>query len=496
MSRFSGGAGITVAGAFIVGVAVWYQFVRETAGPDVPLELAAVPQDAAPKRAEIAPEIASAQTSPVPATQENPQSVGVDEVVPAPLAEAPEKEPAQEPQQAEAATTIAPSFDEVRRETDGMTVIAGRAAPGATLTILLDGDMISSATADTNGKFAALAIISADGQGHVLSLMLDGVASDDQIILAPLDAPVAVAEADVAAEAAPTKVAEEEVAVEEAEQVTIPVMEGDAAPEEPAPAAEVADAGATPVEAAPETRANPVPEPTVDSSPETASAQIPEPAEIDAVQPQAPATDTETQTAINSTVPQGAQNQSPQEPQPAPQEVAVLRSTDEGVELLNVVPPEVMENVALDTISYSDQGEVQLSGRAQANTRTVRVYLDNDAVVSLSVDDQGRWRGDLPDVDEGIYTLRVDEVAGDGTVTSRVETPFKRESPAVLAAAAAGQDGPLKKITVQKGATLWAIAEARYGSGFLYVNVFKANQSDIRDPDLIYPGQVFDLPGD
>ncbi|MGR3529772.1 MAG: LysM peptidoglycan-binding domain-containing protein, partial [Sulfitobacter sp.] len=44
------------------------------------------------------------------------------------------------------------------------------------------------------------------------------------------------------------------------------------------------------------------------------------------------------------------------------------------------------------------------------------------------------------------------------------------------------------------GATLWAIARERYGDPFLYVRVFEANRDSIRDPDLIYPGQVFDLP--
>ncbi len=49
---------------------------------------------------------------------------------------------------------------------------------------------------------------------------------------------------------------------------------------------------------------------------------------------------------------------------------------------------------------------------------------------------------------------------------------------------------------MQAGDTLWAIARERYGEGVLYVQVFEANRDAIRDPDLIYPGQVFDLPRD
>ncbi|MEL6419634.1 MAG: LysM peptidoglycan-binding domain-containing protein, partial [Pseudomonadota bacterium] len=51
-----------------------------------------------------------------------------------------------------------------------------------------------------------------------------------------------------------------------------------------------------------------------------------------------------------------------------------------------------------------------------------------------------------------------------------------------------------KSITVQTGNTLWGIARERYGEGILYVQVFEANKSQIRNPDLIYPGQVFNLP--
>ena len=164
------------------------------------------------------------------------------------------------------------------------------------------------------------------------------------------------------------------------------------------------------------------------------------------------------------------------------------------MELLPGTAPEVTDRIALDTITYSDQGEVRLAGRAQAQTSSVRVYLDNRSVGALEVDRQGRWRGDIEDIKTGIYTLRVDELDQGGDVISRVETPFKRESPEVLARATADKDGPIKAVTVQEGATLWAIARERYGDPTLYVRVFAASRSSICDPDLIYPGQVFDLP--
>lgn len=47
--------------------------------------------------------------------------------------------------------------------------------------------------------------------------------------------------------------------------------------------------------------------------------------------------------------------------------------------------------------------------------------------------------------------------------------------------------------TVQKGDTLWAIAKKYYGNGAQYTKIVAANSS-IKNPNLIYPGQVFTIP--
>ena len=45
-----------------------------------------------------------------------------------------------------------------------------------------------------------------------------------------------------------------------------------------------------------------------------------------------------------------------------------------------------------------------------------------------------------------------------------------------------------------RGDNLWRISEATYGLGKRYTVIFGANRDKIRDPDLIYPGQIFVLP--
>jgi len=159
--------------------------------------------------------------------------------------------------------------------------------------------------------------------------------------------------------------------------------------------------------------------------------------------------------------------------------------------------PDVLANVALDSITYDPTGEVLIAGRGASNG-FVNVYLDNQPITTSRIEEGGNWRTDLPQVDMGVYTLRVDEVNAEGEVLSRVETPFLREEPSVIAAQMAEQidelDFKVAVATVQPGATLWAIAEQRFGAGILYVKVFEANRDTIRDPDLIYPGQVFRIP--
>ncbi len=48
--------------------------------------------------------------------------------------------------------------------------------------------------------------------------------------------------------------------------------------------------------------------------------------------------------------------------------------------------------------------------------------------------------------------------------------------------------------TIVKGDSLWKIAKKYYGDGNKYPVLFEANREVIKDPDLIYPGQVIRVP--
>lgn len=441
----------------------------ESAAPAV-IDLAT--PSAADIAAPVAPENTPApETTPAPA----PEVVAVPELV-TPIA--PEDIAAAEietPIVPEAAPVAAapvpqpPAFDTVRVAGDGMALVAGRAEAGADVAILVDGAEAAVTRGDARGDFAALFNLAPSDAPRLLTLRMtlaDGstLISDDTLVLAPIAAPEsAVAATDEPSDAAGTAV--------------------------------VADAGA------------------------------------------------ETATTLEPAAP------------------LALLVTEQGVKVIQqgAQTPEaeasgVQSDINIETIAYTGAGAVQLGGRGQAGA-PLRIYLDNAEVLSLTVPATGLWSATLPDIAAGIYTLRVDQLDAAGAVTSRFETPFKRETLAALAAVTApsapavpavettaavtepapvaaadttetpgttapapaqpeavaikapsaeappagGADQPgvppaPVTVTVQPGFTLWRIARENFGSGIMYVQVYEANRDKIRDPDLIYPGQVFTVP--
>ena len=400
-----------------------------------------------------APAAETAGTTEQAATEAAP---AVTEAAPAPTEAAPavtEAAPAETP------AAVSPSFDVMRLDPDGAAVVAGQVASGAKVSILVDGAEVATAAADDTGKFVAMFDLPAADAGRLMTMVAtlsDGtkVESDASVALAATTAPAAEA---------------------------------------------------------------------------TAQAET-----------------TEAQAGTTA--------------------VAV---TEEGAKVLQTdtnVAAEVAANVTIDTIAYPTPETVQFGGRGTVGN-FIRLYLDNAPLGDpATVGADGTWNLTQTGIAPKIYTLRADEVDGAGTVISRYETPFKRETPEALAAAngtataaaetaapaaetaapasetaapapaadsaattdtatdtdtastdttaqATTEAAPAAKVatatetasetatpvasvtvTVQPGFTLWGIAKRQLGQGIMYVQVYEANKDKIKDPDLIYPGQVFTLP--
>ena len=403
-----------------------------------------------------------------------------------------EEATAETPEQIALTRPSAPEFEVVRLSPDGEVLVAGKAPAGSTVIVLMDDSEVARAVADANGEFVAFFRAGESDVARVLTLMVgqgDGaILSEQTVILAPV-AP------------SPPTAGEDRVLAEGGEE---------------------------------------------EAAPHSGTA------------------------------------------------VLLTDETDEtgGVQVLQPATPQAEQVLTIDTISYSDADTVRLSGRAgpvddDGAAGFIVAYLNNDWANSVAPGRDGQWTMLLSGVAAGLYTLRIDQTDVQGTVVARIETPFLREAPEVVAdalgqtgaeaeaqmaeeeivsaeadtdmaveAADAGDavsemvakpgiapetdalataevatgseaapetdalataeagtepeaapetDAPVtteaaptpprvQLVTVQPGYTLWGIARRNYGAGILYVRVYEANRDQIRDPDLIYPGQIFTVP--
>ena len=471
---------LLLGGALVAGVGyTGWQMTR----PVPQAEPAAAAQDSAT----VPDATASATAKPAePVAEASADPAATAETAPAEDAAsaAPAEDPATDPETAAAdpAAVVPPVIDTWRVAADGQAVVSGSASPGAAVDVVVDEKTVASGTATASGDFAILFTLPANPNPSLMWLSMTApgqspVASVQMVALGPIEGP----KPEVATDA--------------------PAAEGtDLALAEPAapPALLLSEDGAVVLQdaapAAPEAAAQPDTGPTA--------------------------------------------------------------------------------SVMIDTISYTPDGEVQVGGRGQGGA-ALRLYVDNVEKLTLPISAAGTWLTTLPDTPPGIYTLRADQLDADGKVTSRFETPFKRETLEALAVAAgatlpetapqdtaaalpeapaqpdvagastdeapaapdtapaetaepapdaetaadpapaevataepaAAPDAPAVAqadppaatpapvtVTVQPGFTLWGIAQERYGDGVLYVQVFEANKDKIKDPNLIYPGQVFSVP--
>lgn len=141
----------------------------------------------------------------------------------------------------------------------------------------------------------------------------------------------------------------------------------------------------------------------------------------------------------------------------------------------------------IDVVDYDADGNLSFGGRAAPGT-VVLGYLDNVFVGRATADDQGRWSITVENpVAAGRHTIRADALAPDGDVMARAEIPFVRPESLDV------PEGD-RTVVVQPGNSLWRIARRTLGSGADFTLIYEANRAQIRDPDLIYPGQIIILP--
>ena len=386
----------------------------------------------------------------------------------------------------EKVTIYPPKLETVRIDDDGTALVAGMAYPGSILEILVDEEVVESITLGQDGNFAVLFDIELKDRPQVISIRsIDGetvLVSDETMIVAPKI--IELAQADPA----DNQTQNQSEGAENSTEVGVSPKEKSETTSEENSSSDLAAETDLEEETEKAAEANNISNDNVDKADLTnKTPQLAQPTEekieedVQQILTQEP--------SDSDLIPNTVSNKAEQP--------TVLLADSEGVKVVQSgkTGPNVMTDVMFDTINYSKDGDVAVTGRGTPES-IVHFYLDNSPVASTAVDQTGYWSADLSDVEAGVYTLRLDQLDQSGKVSSRIESPFKREDRSVLVDQMQDIASParINVITVQPGNTLWAISRERYGRGILYVQVFDANKDKIRDPDLIYPGQIFDLP--
>lgn len=433
-----------------------------------PAEVAALTPPAAPKPADPGTE----GRLPAPAVPAAPGAApqATAPAAPATDAAAPPATDAAAPAAPATAGPIAPTFDVVRVESNGSIVVAGNAAPNSKVEILNGATVIGSTVAGPDGAF-------------VIVLEDPLKPGDYTIALRSTVGAVVTASAQTAVVSVPANAAGQVLAMVEepgkpAELLTVPASE-------PKPAPATGDQAAAPAAEAP-------------AAPATATPAV-------AAAKPAPAA-------------------------PAAPAAAVAE------------PKIVVEAVEIDG------NKIFVAGLADPG-RKVRAYANDILLGDAQTSSDGHFLVEATrDIPVGSYTIHVDGLDADGVkVVARAAVPFEREpgeavaavapaetkpaeakaaAPAVAASApgetapapaAPATEAPAKvaaatppsdvpeivspklehadsAVIIRRNDTLWRISRRVYGHGMRYSTIYLANQDQIRNPNRIWPGQVFKVP--
>ncbi|MGH6762791.1 MAG: Ig-like domain-containing protein [Phyllobacterium sp.] len=336
---------------------------------------------------------------------------------------------------------LAPSFDILRVEPKGSIVIAGRAAPNANVDVISGSTVLGSAKAGAEGDFAI--VLDEPLKPGDYQLVLRSTAENGTVMTSVETAVVSIPDSEKG-----QVLALVEKAGTPSRMITTP---------------------------------KPAETPVVSENPSDAPAVAAKPPEL------AP------------------------EPAPAVKAPAALVPARVSVEAVEI-----------------EGNTIFVAGAAQAGKR-VNVYANDTLLGSAIATPDGRFLVQTEHaLTVGDYIIRADMTEPNSNeVIGRAAVPFHREQGENIAAvapstpqsaqsqaetpdpeAATAHDAnqprddttarPLEKadgsVIIRRGDTLWTISRRVYGKGIRYTTIYLANSDQIKDPDMIWPGQVFSLP--
>jgi nucleoid-associated protein YgaU len=456
------------------------------------------PAPAQPEQTAAAP-AAEAPAAPAETPAEPAQTAAVQPEAVQPEAAQPEAEPAPNT----AAEPQVPAFDTVRVEKTGEAVIAGRAEAGSEVVVKLDGQEIGRTVANSDGAFVVVPEQPLPAGSGAMTIEATGK-SDLQTVVSEQSVAIIVPEGQkqqalvaVVSPDAPTKVLQkpeppaEEAKVAEAAPAEQPAAEQPAAEQTPAKlvsidavdydtAGNIVFSGQGEVGNTARVYVDnnflgdaPVGEDGRWTFAGTADvAQGVHTLRVDGLDAQGNVVNRvevpffrEEQTKVAEATPPAAPAvEEPAAEAPAATEAAPAEQPAQQPETAAAEPaPAAPEQPAQDMASAEQPAAEQPAAEQPAAEQPV---------------------AEQPAAEQPAATEAAQETTGQAQETAAATAPVAESAPAP-------KEG---RIVIQPGNNLWRISRVLYGTGNKFTMLYEANKDQIRNPNLIYPGQVFRTP--
>jgi hypothetical protein len=322
-------------------------------------------------------------------------------------------------------------IDLAEAQEGGKLLVTGRAAPGANIRLYLNDSFIASGTASADGQVSFF--IGGGVKPGEYRIRLDQVGPSDKVIAraeVPFNAPTTIASAPATGG---------------------PVSSGPAS-SAPPPATPSAPAASTSPPAA--VAAAQPPQPAAQAP--TAAAAPPASTPDSKSQPQSPPTAASSQPAASETKP-AAPSQVAMAPAPAPR-------AETGAPAGTSAPRSPAQREAAPAMPQTEPASK--AATAPRSVQDTTPSATPPAGAGSAANDAGTTPNASPSQKSVVATGR-----GNTVIIPNIDTRV-----------------------VIRGDNLWQISRTTYGRGIRYTVIYKANRDQIRDPDLIYPGQIFVLP--
>lgn len=171
--------------------------------------------------------------------------------------------------------------------------------------------------------------------------------------------------------------------------------------------------------------------------------------------------------------------------------------------------------LSFELVRVEPTGESILSGKAPQGD-IIQLVINNRILSTVGADQTGVFVVTLPSFSTGGHNIELRAVDKGGNITASTKAMVvlikepeknetqkeKKETSSISKKADQNSDRhnknfkPGDSVTVFEGENLWAIAKRVYGSGTRYKELYGANQKRIRNPHIIYPGQILIIPHD